>query len=61
MRITRSEEDFNKMMLEAEEKSIETFRERAIGDKANIMLKDLKNRLREEIKECRIENIKKSQ
>ena len=49
------------MMLEAEEKSIEAFRERAIGDKATLMLKDLKNRLREEIKECRMENIKKSQ
>lgn len=56
----RPEEDFNKVVTDAEEKSLEMFRGRALGDRASDVLKELKNRIRERISEVREENIKES-
>ncbi len=56
----KPEEEFNKCVNEAEDKALEAFREKALGDQAGPALKELKNRIRNQIAEVRDQNIKES-
>lgn len=54
----KPEEEFNKCVNEAEEKALEAFREKALGDRAVLVLKELKNRIKTQIAEVREQNAK---
>lgn len=56
----RPEEEFNKCVHEAEEKALEVFREKALGDRAVLALKELKGRIKVQIAEVREQNVKES-
>lgn len=56
----KPEDEFNKCVHEAEEKALEAFREKALGDRAALVLKQLKNRIKVQIGEVRDQNIKES-
>jgi hypothetical protein len=56
----KPEEEFTKCVTEAEEKALEAFREKALGDRAPLVLKELKNRIRTQIAEVKDQNLKES-
>ena len=56
----KPQEEFTKCVTEAEEKALEAFREKALGDRAPLVLKELKNRIRTQIAEVKDQNLKES-
>ena len=57
----KTEEDFNRMIEEAEDKALETYRQRSIGEDANKMLQKMKKKIRNEIQEFKQDNMKRSE
>lgn len=58
--LPKPEEDFNRCVVEAEERALQTYREKALGAQATPGYNELKNRIRTQIAEIREENIKQS-